>query len=87
MLWNGVKPCSAAVALETHGVVIATERHGAARMCREIPCSSVAINITNSLKNNYLTTNKTEETIEVSMRMNASVLRTKHIYWNVLEES
>ncbi len=62
---------------EVRGVVIASERHGTTRMCREIPCSSVAINITHSLKNNYLTTNKTEETKEVSMRMNASVLRMK----------
>ena len=77
MLWRGVKPCPAAVASETHGVVIALEQHGSARMCREIPCSSVVINITHSLKNNYLTTNKTEDTKKVSKHMNASVLRMK----------
>lgn len=77
MFWRNVKPCPAAVALETHGVVIASERHGAARTCREILCSSVVINITHSLKNNYLTTNKTEDTKKVSKHMNASVLRMK----------
>ena len=77
MFWRNVKSCFVAVASETHGVVIASERHGAARTCREIPYLSVAINITHSLKNNYLTTNNTEETKEVSMQMNASVLRMK----------
>ena len=61
---------------------------GKTRSGTDVPwnsCSSVAINVTHSLKNNYLTTNKTEETIEVSMRMNASVLRTKQFYRHALE--